>query len=72
MFVPAGTPPAIINQLHREIVAVLKTQDVRQKFFNAGMETVGSSPDELAAAVKSEMNRLGRVIREAGIRAGRN
>jgi tripartite-type tricarboxylate transporter receptor subunit TctC len=36
--------------------------------FNAGVEVVGSSPDELAAMVKADMARMGKVIKDAGIR----
>jgi tripartite-type tricarboxylate transporter receptor subunit TctC len=69
IFAPAKTPAAIINFLHQAIVQVLNRADVKEKFFSIGVETVGSSPDEFAAKVKSEMNRLGRVIKDAGIRA---
>jgi len=41
---------------------------VKQRFLNAGAETVGSSPAELTATLKSEMTRIGKVIRNAGIR----
>jgi tripartite-type tricarboxylate transporter receptor subunit TctC len=68
VFVTAGTPPEIIGQLNRGIVAVLNTPDVKQKFFNAGMDTVASSPEQLAAAVKSEMSRLGSLIKRSAVR----
>ncbi len=67
IFAPTETPAAIINLLNRNIVRVLDQADVREKFFNAGVDTVGSSPAELAAAMKSEMARMGKVIRDAGI-----
>ncbi len=69
IFAPAKTPAAIIRRLNREIVAFLQTAETKQRFFNAGVETLGSTPDELAATVKAEMARLGKVIRDAGIRA---
>ena len=68
MFVPAKTPAAVIDRLNQEMVRYLKTAEAKEKFLNVGLETVGSSPQELAAAMKSEMTRLGRVIKEAGIR----
>lgn len=68
MFVPSKTPEAIVARLNQEIVRVLIRADIREKFFNAGIEAVGTSPEELAAYVKSEMARMGRVIRDAGIR----
>ncbi len=69
MFAPARTPATIISRLHQEIVGVLNKADVKQRFFNVGVETVGSSPEEFAAAVKSEIARMGKVIKSAGIRA---
>jgi len=68
MFVPAKTPQAIVNRLNQEMVRVLKQADVKEKLFNAGAEVVGSSPDELGAAVKADMARMSKVIKDAGIR----
>ena len=69
IFGPAKTSAAIINRLHQEIVKVLNRSDMKDKLFSAGMEVVGSSPEELAATVKSDMVTWGKVIRDAGIRA---
>ena len=41
---------------------------MKVKFFNAGVETVASSPEQLSALMKSEIVRLGKVIKDAGIR----
>lgn len=68
IFAPAGTPAAIVNQLNQEIMRVLDTADVKGRFFNAGTEVIGGSPQALAATMKSEMARMGKVIRNAGIR----
>ncbi len=67
IFAPAKTPVAIISRLHQEIVKVLQSDDVKLKFFNAGSEVVASTPDELAAAIRSDVARLGKVIKDAGI-----
>ena len=69
VFAPAGTPRALIDKLNAEIGRLLNRADIKEKFFNAGMETVGGSPEQLAATVKSEIARLGKVIKEAGIRS---
>jgi tripartite-type tricarboxylate transporter receptor subunit TctC len=68
VFAPAGTPRTLIQRLHDEIVRVLATPDVRDKFFVAGIETVGDTPEQLAARVRSEMTRMRKVIADAGIR----
>ncbi len=69
VFVPAKTPVVIINKLNREIVRHLQTAEVKERFLSVGVDTIGSSPGELAAAVKSDMVRLGKMIKDAGIRA---
>lgn len=69
VYVPAGTPEAIIRQLNLAIVSVLNTPEVKERFLNVGMEVVGSSPEQFAAAIKVDEARLRRVITEAGIRA---
>jgi len=67
IFAPARTPEAVIARLNQEIVPFLQRPDVKDKFLAAGMETLGSPPEALAATVKSEMARLGKVIKSAGI-----
>jgi tripartite-type tricarboxylate transporter receptor subunit TctC len=69
VFVPAKTPAAIITRLNQEIVRVLKQPDVKEKLFNTGVDVVGSTPEQFTAAVKSEIAKMGKVIKEAGIRA---
>ncbi len=68
IFAPARTPAAIINRLHQEIVRAINKPEVKETFLNAGVEVVGSSPGELAAMVKTDMARMGKVIKDAGIR----
>lgn len=68
VFAPAKMPAALINRLNQEIVRVLNSSEVKGKFLNVGIEPVGSSPDELAARIKSDMIILGKLIKDAGIR----
>jgi tripartite-type tricarboxylate transporter receptor subunit TctC len=68
LFAPAGTPSGIVNRLHQETVRVLARPDIRERLANAGLEAIGSSPQQFAAAVKSEMTSIGKVIKAAGIR----
>jgi tripartite-type tricarboxylate transporter receptor subunit TctC len=69
MFAPAKTPEAIVSRLNQETVRVLVRPDVKEKFHNAGVEVVGSTAAELSATMKSDMARLGKVIKASGIRA---
>ena len=66
--VPAGTPVPIINRLNQEVVRALNRQDVKDKYFAYGVETVGGSAQQLADKIKSEMLRMGKVIKDAGIK----
>ena len=68
MFAPAKTPAAVINRLNQEISRVLNRADVKEKFFNVGVETVGGTPEQLTARVKSDVASFGKVIKDAGIR----
>ena len=47
----------------------IKTAEVREKFFNVGVEAVGSAPEYLGAKMKSDIARMGKVIKDAGIHA---
>jgi len=67
MFVPAKTPQAIIDRLQQETVRYLTLPETKERFFNSGVEVVGSTPQEFAAIIKSEASRLGKIIKAAGI-----
>ena len=70
LFAPAKTPAAIVARLNQEIVRVLRNADAeaKQRILNAGVETVASSADEFGAAIRADMVRWGKVIKDAGIR----
>ncbi|MGZ5121984.1 MAG: Bug family tripartite tricarboxylate transporter substrate binding protein [Burkholderiales bacterium] len=68
VFVPARTPAAVIARLNREFANVLNQPEVQARFEASGVETVASTSDEFAETVKSEMARLGSMIKAAGIR----
>jgi len=69
-FVPAATPRAIVGRLNGEMVQFLGRPDVKQKLFDAGLETMTGTPAQLAATMKSELARMSKVIKDAGIRGG--
>jgi tripartite-type tricarboxylate transporter receptor subunit TctC len=66
-FVPAKTPRAIIDKIHADTVAAVHDPAIKAKFANIGMVAVGSTPEELAAAIKAETEKWVPVIREAKI-----
>jgi tripartite-type tricarboxylate transporter receptor subunit TctC len=68
-FAPGGTPAAIINRLNHDIVQVLNRPDIKQRFIASGLEVVGDSPSEFSAYIKQDMARMGKLIKEAGIKS---
>ena len=69
LLVPVGTPAAIVNKLHQDSVKVLAQADMRASFTKLGLDMVGSTPGELAAIIKSDVAKWGKVIKDAGITA---
>jgi tripartite-type tricarboxylate transporter receptor subunit TctC len=65
---PAGTPHEIVARLHAEIVRALRLPDVRERLAADGAEAVGSTPEEFAAFIQSEIEKWTAVARSAGIR----
>jgi tripartite-type tricarboxylate transporter receptor subunit TctC len=68
IFVPAGTPPAIISRLQQEIARVLRTKEVEDDAKTLGTQANGDTPEEFAAFVRGEIQKWGKVVREAGIK----
>ena len=66
---PAGTPKEIVNQLSREIAAIVKMPDVRQTLEAPGLVPVGSTPEEFAAFIAKETEKDAKVIKAANIKA---
>ncbi|HTT46904.1 MAG TPA: tripartite tricarboxylate transporter substrate binding protein [Pseudolabrys sp.] len=70
LMAPAGTPPAVIEKIHQDCVKALAVPEVRKKLANIGMEVIGSSPAEFAAAMAAERPQWAKVIQDAGIKVG--
>jgi tripartite-type tricarboxylate transporter receptor subunit TctC len=66
---PSKTPAVAIERLNHEIVQALHRPDVRQALLNDGSEPVGNTPQELRTMMAGDIQRLGKVIKAAGIRA---
>ncbi len=65
---PAATPKDVVARLNREIVKIMNTPDVREKFSQQGVDPASSTPDEFAQMIRDEVIRWGKVIRSAGIK----
>lgn len=69
VLVPAGTPSDIVTLLNREIVNVIALPDMKERLAALGFEAVGSTPKEFADQIALELDKWGKVIRLANIRA---
>ncbi|MGH8616311.1 MAG: Bug family tripartite tricarboxylate transporter substrate binding protein [Burkholderiales bacterium] len=69
MGAPAGTPPAVIARLNREIVAILQTPEMKDNARAEGSTINGGTPEQFRATLKAELAKYGKLIKEAGIKA---
>jgi len=63
---PAGTPPAIIRRLHDEIVAILRTPEVRAAFESRSVDPGGDTPEEFQRAIRDDVAKLAIIVRASG------
>ena len=66
LFAPAGVPKDIIARLHAETVKALKSPDVAKRLEDLGLDAGGMLPEELGALIRSDIPRLGKVVRDSG------
>jgi tripartite-type tricarboxylate transporter receptor subunit TctC len=69
MIAPAGTPAPIVNRLSAAVSAVLADAEIRKRFAVLGAEPVGSTPEAFTAFLNADIDRLGKLIRAANIKA---
>jgi len=69
IFVPAGTPRAIVERLHKEIARVLQLKEIQDDALALGTRAGGEKPEEFAAFVRAEVQKWGKVIKDAAIKA---
>ena len=68
MFYPKGTPKPIVDKLNAEIRKALDTPEIKAFMPREALDPVSSSPEELSALLKAEIEKYARVIRLANIR----
>jgi tripartite-type tricarboxylate transporter receptor subunit TctC len=68
LMAPAGTPAAIIEKLHAETTRAIAQPDVRQKLANLGMMTIGNSPAEFSALIRTQIPEREKIIKAAGVK----
>ena len=65
---PAGVPKNLVARLHADTVKTLADPDVKKKFADLGVVAVSSTPEEFGRFIKSEMDKYGKLIKEANIK----
>ncbi len=67
LFAPAGTPPEIVTTLNRALREILADADVKKRLIGLGIEARASTPQEISARLKSDIDKWQKVIEKAGI-----
>jgi tripartite-type tricarboxylate transporter receptor subunit TctC len=67
VLMPAGTPRAVVQKFHADIVKVMKDADLKQRFADLGVEAVSSTSEEFVAFMRAESAKYARLIKEANI-----
>ncbi|OWT60235.1 Bug family tripartite tricarboxylate transporter substrate binding protein [Candidimonas nitroreducens] len=68
ILMPAGTPHAIVQQMHDDIIKVLQMPEVRESFRHQGLEIAGTTPQAFSTFLQSEIKKWTEVIKEAHVR----
>ena len=69
VYEPAGTPKPIVDRLYAEISRILKMPDVAKRLSDLGLDLSGMPPADLAAVIKADVPRLGKVVKDSGAKA---
>ena len=68
LLAPAGTPQQIIKRLHAEVIAMLREKETVERLTGAGLDLVGSTPEEYAARIKADLEKFGKIARSLDAR----
>ena len=68
LLAPVKTPRAVVDRLQKEVAAVLRTPQVRERYAALGIESVGNSPEQFTEQVRADLARWEKVVRAANIR----
>lgn len=69
IMVPAGTPREIVARLHQEIVKVVQSPEIRSRLASEGAAVAGTTPEQYAEVIRSDVEKWARIIKDLGLRA---
>ncbi|MBI4185843.1 tripartite tricarboxylate transporter substrate binding protein [Candidatus Berkelbacteria bacterium] len=67
LLLPAGTPKQVVDQLSREVVRAMRSEDVRKKLTDSGARPIGNQPDEFRKIISEDLKKWATVVKNAGI-----
>ena len=68
LFMPAGTPAAIVGRMQSAVRGVVERDDIRRQYAAEGNDGIGSTPEQFAAVVRDDIARYAKIVRDAGIK----
>jgi tripartite-type tricarboxylate transporter receptor subunit TctC len=68
VFIPAGTPKAIQDKFHADIVKVMQDGDLKKRFADLGVDAVSSTPEQFVSFIRADVAKYAKLIKEAGIK----
>ncbi|HEY0822178.1 MAG TPA: tripartite tricarboxylate transporter substrate binding protein [Ramlibacter sp.] len=68
LLAPAGTPPEIVQKLNAEVGKLMASPETKKALFDAGVEPSPSTPQEMGAFLTVELERWGKVVKDAGVK----
>jgi tripartite-type tricarboxylate transporter receptor subunit TctC len=69
LLAPTGAPAAIIAKVQSEAAKAVKSQEVQEKLGGLGADAIGTTPQQFTTFIKSEIQKMGKAVRESGARA---
>jgi tripartite-type tricarboxylate transporter receptor subunit TctC len=67
LLVPAGTPAAVVNRLHKDVSAALSAAEMRERLKSAGSDVIPTTPEEFSRFIVFEIEKWAKVVKEAGL-----
>ncbi len=66
---PAGASPEVVKRVHADLVKVMSRDTIRESFTKRGLDPVTNTPEQFGAFIKAEVDKWGKVVRDAGVKA---